>query len=194
MAATTGDGLVHVPMRPGGWFNPSHRYFDPIFSTTLPLQWKEFTAVMDELNATMHQALPLWKVMPLALLQVVGFVLSVAGAAVVVSSGLSFRGPNSFAFVLLFLGFALFACGCLGGVFACMALSSSSMAALRGKLSELNAEYAKRGIDFQLVETRRLQRGYQDGHSRLRAVTGQTLVVQRLQPDAQEAMPPVVIV
>lgn len=193
MAAIAGSGPVNIPMRSAGWFNPNHRYFDPIYSTTIPMDWKEFCSVVDELNATMSDAFPAWKLMPFPLLVVAGFVAFAAGGFLMVGGVEDFEGPPPFAMLLIALGFTLFGCGSVGGGCACMARSTSSISALRGKLSELNARYAGRGIDFQLVETKRLQETYHDGHWRLRTVSEYTLVVQRLQPAVQQVMPPMAI-
>lgn len=191
-----------IPMQTG-W--NVERYFDPVYHASMPLEWNELSGVMDDINAVCNTAFPKWK-RSLICLTPVGFILFVVGAFMTVSTfgrekhgneydGFfedgwekhgwekhGFDGPNPISYLCIALGMLLFIGGALSQLL-CIG-DSGGMSDIRRKLSELNARYAQRGIDFQLQESRHLEyysRGSSGSHrSGARTVMTYALVVQAL--------------
>lgn len=181
-------GVVSIPMNQGGRF--TDRYFDPIFSSALPMEWPEFSNAIEEINGVCASAYPYWqRVLPCAMIPC-GFVTFAAGGFTMFETA-GFNGPSPLAFVMIAIAFLMFGGGALGSV-CCMAKRNASrMTSLRFKLSELNARYAGRGIDFQLHQSSHLEmyhrnsfnhghHGHSGGGMAVRNVTHYTLVVQAL--------------
>merc|ERR1712139_400551 len=97
-------------------------------------------------------------------------------------------GINPIGIAMIVVGFILFGGGSFGMMFLRMSLASRALSAVRRKISELNARFAPRGVDFQLHESRHLEyyrSSINDddfGHRRggYRTVVDYTLVVQAL--------------
>jgi hypothetical protein len=184
--------VVSIPMNQGGIFND--RYFDPVYCSSLPLDWPEFSRVIEDINATCSAAFPKWqRVMPCGMIAT-GFVLFALGGFLMVSLS-GFHGPSPIAMLVAFLGFFMFGAGGFGNV-CCMARGSANLVSqLRLKLSNLNAEYAAKGVDFQLHESQHLQLyhsgGFNDDVRRtgLRTVVHYTLVVQTLGTAGERSIP-----
>jgi len=124
----------------------------------------------------------------------IGFVLFALGGFLMVATA-GFSGPSPFAFVVIFIGFFTFGAGGFGNV-CCLARGSANLVSqLRLKLSNLNAEYASKGVDFQLHESQHLELYYRtnfnDDHHRtgVRTVTQYTLVVQTLGVAGERSIP-----
>jgi len=146
-------GTAVIPMQ---WGTHVERFFDPVFSSTMPLEWTEFSAVIDEMNAVCNAALPRWKRRVPFLLTPIGFFTFALGGFLMVQTA-DFNGPNPVAFVVIALGFILFASGPLLIMKWVGPQTQRMLQDLRRKLSELNARFAQRGIDFQLHESRHLE-------------------------------------
>lgn len=132
----------------------------------------------------------------------VGFALFVLGGMCTVSTA-SFDGPNPLFVFMVTGGFLLFSCGGIGGTLYLGALARRGMSNVRAKISELNARFAERRVEFQLHETQHLilyrstrrgsvmhgdgvvlGDGMHHGDVGVRARTQYTLVVQALGPQA----------
>jgi len=190
-------GVVSIPMNKGGILG-TDRYFDPVYSasSSLPMEWSEFSAVIEEINGACSSAFPKWqRVLPCGM-TACGWVMGVLGTFLMaMTSGATGGGPNPLAMFVVLAGFLLFSGGGFGTV-CCLSKGSAKVASkLRLKLSELNARYAEKGIDLQLHESRHLEmynRTSSDHHSdgmAVRTVTRYTLVVQVLGSSGQGAIP-----
>ena len=131
-------GPFVVPMKTGICASPS---FEPIFSTACPLPQEELDFVVDRLNATSTKAAPSCCMFGPFLLIPVGFLIILASMMSVAESS----------FARFTVGMALCAVGGFGGKFASVVLMGRALSAIRRELSELNAQYNHRGIDFQLL-------------------------------------------
>lgn len=178
-----------IPMQTG-W--NVQRYFDPVYHASMPLEWNELSGVMDEINAVCNAAFPRWK-RNLICLTPIGFILfAVGGFTMTATAG--FDGPNPIAYLFIGLGMLLFVGGPLSQL--CCLRTEAGMSNIRRKLSELNARYAQRGIDFQLHESQHLE--YYSHGSRLsgsyrsgvRRVMDYALVVQALTTAGANHIPP----
>jgi len=139
-AVQQASGPYVVPMKTGICASPS---FEPIFSATCPLPKKELDFVVDGLNTALAKSAPqCCRIGPLLLIAS-GFLTC-------------FVSMISFGFhpALFSVGMALFAVGGFGAVFALAFLWGRLLTDIRTELSELNAQYNPRGIDFQLIEWR----------------------------------------
>jgi len=175
--------VVAVPMQQGIC---TTRWFDPVYSAAMPLEYNEFAQVIDELNGVVSQAFPMWmRVGPLILLGV-GFISFALGGFLAVQS------QGKLAFVPI-VGFMVFGCGMVSLV-ALACTGERAMSNVRRKLSEFNARYQGK-CDFQLYEQQHLQlyhcrheygtmhHGHIHGHGggmRVRTVKTYTLVVQAI--------------
>jgi hypothetical protein len=166
------------------------RYFDPVFSTTLPLDWKEFDQAVAEVDGVLQAALPIWMRALRLVLPFSGFVLFLLGMLTMMSS-MSFTGPPLGAIVCVLAGFFLFAGGSIGMTCCLSARTNQAVSDVRRKLSELNARYAHKGVDFQLHESRHLEfyNGTSQSRGGVRTVKDYTLVVQALDANASRSAP-----
>jgi len=182
-----GPGIMVIPMHTG-W--NVERYFDPVYHASMPLEWNELSGVMDDINAVCNTAFPKWK-RSLICLTPVGFILFGVGAFTAVATA-GFDGPNPIAYLCIALGMLLFIGGPLSQL--CCIRASGGMSDIRRKLSELNARYAQRGIDFQLHESQHLEyysHGSRDSYSSgVRRVMAYALVVQALATAGANHIPP----
>jgi len=180
-----------VPMQKG-W--NVQRYFDPVYHASMPLEWNEFSGVVDEINAVCDAAFPSW-IRALIWLTPIGFILFGVGGFVMVRTASinKFDGPDPMSFYLIALGLLLF----IGGPVSQSCLRAEvGMSNIRRKLSELNARYAQRGIDFQLHESQHLE-CYSHGsrfsgshRSGVVRVVDYALVVQALTTAGTNRIPP----
>jgi len=185
-------GVLSIPMNQGGIF--TDRYFDPVYSSSLPMEWPEFAAVIEEINGACSAAYPKWqRVLPCGM-TACGFSMFVMGGFLMVATS-GFNGPNPLAMFVVFVGFLLSAAGAFGNV-CCLAKGSATLVSkLRFKLSELNARYAKKGIDWQLHQSQHLEMYHHTGSNHhgggtgVRTVTHYTLVVQALGSSGQREIP-----
>jgi hypothetical protein len=168
-----------IPMQTG-W--NVQRYFDPVYHASMPLEWNELSGVMDEINAVCNAAFPKWR-RNLICLAPIGFILFAVGGFTCVATAGS-DGPNPIAYLFIGLGMLLFIGGPLS--LMCCLRTEVGMSDIRRKLSELNARYAQRGIDFQLHESKHLEY-YSSGAMR---VTDYALVVQALTTAGANHIPP----
>jgi len=207
-AGPRGGQAVFVPMNPASFFFSSRRFFEPVYSTTLPLEWVEFSAAVEEINLAASGAVPKWKRVGPCVALVAGFFAFLLGMVVMVAFS-GFNGPSPFGLFLIFCGFVLFAGGGFGQVCMLAANSASTLSAMRRKLSELNARYADRQVDWQLHEQEHLELyrragsfdsrhaghvgpghvGHHSGGMGVRRVTTYTLVVQALASGGERVVP-----
>jgi len=95
------------------------------------------------------------------------------------------------------VGFILFGAGALCGTFLQSSSRSKAISAVQCKISELNARYAARGVDFQLHESRHLEyyrsglndSDFHQGRGRYHTVTNYTLVIQALDAHGRRMIP-----
>jgi hypothetical protein len=184
--------VVSLPMNQGGIFND--RYFDPVYCSSLPLDWPEFSSVIEDINSASSAAFPKWqRALPCGMVAIGFIMFSLGGFLMVATAG--FQGPSSFAIVVAVMGFFLFAAGGFGNVCCVAAGGANLVSSLRVKLSHLNAEYESKGVDFQLHESKQLalyhSTNFNDDHRRigLRTVTQYTLVVQTLGVAGERSIP-----
>merc|ERR1712139_625157 len=104
-------------------------------------------------------------------------------------------GINPIGIAMIVVGFILFGGGSFGMMFLRMSLASRALSAVRRKISELNARFAHRGVDFQLHESRHLEyyrSSINDDSFRrggYRTVVDYTLVVQALDANGRFTIP-----
>jgi len=185
-------GVVSVPMNQGGIF--TDRYFDPVYSSSLPMDWPEFSRAIEEINRACSAAYPQWqRVLPCGM-TACGFVMFVMGGFLMVAMS-GFNGPSPLAMFVVFTGFVLFGAGAFGIVCGLSKGSATLVSALRFKLSELNARYSEKGIDFQRYESSHLEMYHRNsfnhhgGGMGVRTRRHYTLVVQALGSTGQREIP-----
>jgi len=199
-------GVVSIPMNQGGIF--TDRYFGYcgaqehqqlqvqllVYSSSLPMEWPEFSAVLEEINGVCSSAYPQWqRVLPCGM-TACGFVMFAIGGFLMVSMS-GFNGPSPLAMLVVFTGFVLFGAGGFGAVCGLSKGSAALVSKLRFKLSELNARYAQKGIDWQLHESQHLEMyhrtsfNHHGGGTGVRTVKHYTLVVQALGSSGQREIP-----
>jgi len=188
-----GQRVVTVPMQQGICIT---RWFDPVYSAAMPLEYNEFVQVIDELNGVVSRALPMWmRIGPIILLGV-GFISFALGGFLAVQS----QGKLAF---LPIVSFMVFGCG-MASLVALSCRGGRVMSDVRRKLSEFNARYQGR-CDFQLYEQQHLQLYHQSnmhggtmqdglihghrGGMRMRTVKTYTLVVQALDSNGGTLVP-----
>eukprot|EP00932_Pfiesteria_piscicida_P014401 SRR837773.26153.p2 GENE.SRR837773.26153~~SRR837773.26153.p2 ORF type:complete len:253 (+),score=57.22 SRR837773.26153:113-760(+) len=189
--------VLVAPMQTGPCVD---RPFDPVFPASFALEFNELTRVIDEINGVILSAMPRWKVKAVFAMIPVGFVLFVLGGFLMVTQS-GFDGPSPLGLACIFLGFITFASGGLSSVCVLSRMGQRAVSDLRRKLSELNARYSTRCVDFQLHESQHLElyTRHHDhashGHihhgtsTGVRTVTRYTLVIQAMQPGLQPFIP-----
>jgi len=145
MFAGQGHKVVTVPMQHGLC---TTRWFDPVYSASMPLDYNEFAQLMDELNGVVSEAFPMWMRLGPIILLGVGFISFAGGGFLAVAS----RGRLAF---LPMIGFMIFVSGMIS-LIALSCIGERAMSSVRRKLSELNARYQGR-CDFQLHEHQHLE-------------------------------------
>lgn len=207
-AAADPDNVMYIPFEDGLC---STRALTPIYRATFPLAWLELIQCCDSINQVINTALPPWlKLMPIAML-LTGFISFAAGGFITTATS-GFNGPNPLGLVIVFLGFALFVCGGMGGMVAMTAFGARVHQAVNMKLSELNAAYAERGIEFGIYASQHLEfyrtnvcephlhahadartvgfpHHHHHGHTGVRTVTKHTLVIQARGTDGRMSIP-----
>jgi len=145
MFAGQGQKVVTVPMQQGLC---TTRWFDPVYSASMPLEYNEFALLMDELNGVISQAFPMWmRVGPFILLGL-GFISFALGGFLAVES------QSKLAFLPI-MGFLIFFCG-MASLITLSCSGERAMSSVRRKLSEFNARYQGR-CNFQLYEQQHLE-------------------------------------
>ena len=144
-AVQQASGPFVVPIKTGICAIPS---FEPIFSATCPLPRKELDFVVNGLNTALAKS------------KCCGFGLYLLITLCYFGSFLGefdpFDDDGSLGIALLNASVALFAVGSFGviSMFVCVfgAQEPLPLTDIQRELSELNAQYNPRGIDFQLIE------------------------------------------
>jgi len=132
------SGPFVVPLKMSLFGSPC---FEPIFSAACPLPKEELDLVVGRLSTALaKKATPNhWRIVPYLL--IAGGVLT------------CIFGVMRFNFVLMGVGMLLFAVGGFAKVRAFpLRGGGNALIALRRELSELNAQYNPRGIDFHMIE------------------------------------------
>ena len=195
-AAQQASGPFVVPMKTGIFGSAS---FEPIFSAACPLPKQELDLVVGQLNAASAKAAPKSCKFGPPLLLLAGLLICLVS---LVSLALTYNSEDiadldrvvvtRIAFFCV--GAALSLLGGFGMVFALARLMSRALTAIRRELSELNAQFYPRGIDFQLIEWRQFvstaglpNTGYGpqmagDG-PQVRQVWKHALLIRALQPE-----------
>ena len=154
-AAQQASGPFVVPMKTGICASAS---FEPIFSAACPLPKQELDLVVGQLNAASAKAAPKCCRFGPFLLLLAGFLICLVSMIVLlliaqrVLKAYSDRVVVSL-FALCCVGLALQLLG-VCGTFGLAGLMNRALTAIRRELSELNAQFYPRGIDFQLIEWR----------------------------------------
>ena len=158
-AAQQASGPFVVPMKTGIFGSAS---FEPIFSAACPLPKQELDLVVGQLNAASAKAAPKSCKFGPPLLLLAGVLISLVSMISMISLALTYHSEDiadldrvvvpRIAFFCV--GAALSLLGGFGMVFALAGLMSRALTAIRRELSELNAQFYPRGIDFQLIEWR----------------------------------------
>jgi hypothetical protein len=195
----SGSRIVTMPMQ-GGMCVQSR--FEPVYHAYLPLDYAELCAAVDEINDTFRTAHPTWLCGLSILFPVSGICCVFLGMYfMVTSTSDSFNtdnfGPSTLALGLVVGGMLLLMGGGIGGACLRSSLQSSAISAVHRKISELNARYAARGVDFQLHESRHLEyyrsslndSDFHHRHGGYRSVTTYTLVVQALDAYGRRTIP-----
>lgn len=183
----------------------SSKHFDPVYSAGLPMEWHEFTGVIEEINQAIDDSLPpkFVQMIPFFMLGG-GFILFAGGGFLVVAlTRLSF---NPLLLAVPACGFLLFVAG-MASLVAIGCARQKGISGCRAKLSELNARYTGKRVDFQLHEQRHLEMhtshhhnhhgGYGNygnygygGHGvQMHTVTKYTLVIQALDSQGRRSIP-----
>merc|ERR1712196_273750 len=176
--------------------------FEPVYHSYLPLDYAELCAAVDEINGAFSAAFPTWICGLSILFPVSGICCVVLGMVTMISStssslGTDNFGPSPLAIGLWVAGVLLLMGGGIGGACLRSSLQSSAISATHRKISELNARYAARGVDFHLHESRHLEyyrnslndSDFHHRHGGYRSVTTYTLVVQALDARGRRTIP-----
>mmetsp|Transcript_50309 Transcript_50309/g.79685 ORF Transcript_50309/g.79685 Transcript_50309/m.79685 type:complete len:193 (+) Transcript_50309:104-682(+) len=147
--------------------------FDPIYSSTLPLDWEDLSSAIDEMNKVFNNAFPVWmKMLPFGMVFTGFFTFAVGGF--------------SHSFGVAGFGMVLFVAGGFGMVVGLSFAGNRALSELRATLSSINAKFASKGVEFQLHESSHLELFHRSGSggnmggTGVRTVTTYTLVVHKI--------------
>mmetsp|Transcript_63106 Transcript_63106/g.150442 ORF Transcript_63106/g.150442 Transcript_63106/m.150442 type:complete len:235 (-) Transcript_63106:157-861(-) len=148
MEAPNGAAEATVLHMHSGLFSGS--YLLPVYSSVLPMEWTDFRSAIEEINEALSRACPPWMYLPVLGVPL-GFLCCIAGMFTMILNS-DITGPSAVGMALFACGMVLFAAGGFGCIGLGMWAGHRLRLALCGKLSELNARYASRGVQFELQE------------------------------------------
>merc|ERR1711972_970600 len=157
----------------------------------------EFCAVIDELNQMLNAAAPVWMKAGSCAVMVLGIVAFTICLPLLVGglecesvgdreSHCEMSGPGLVAFMIVVASCFICMCGAVAGILGLVCQLRQNISKVRQRLSELNARYADKGVEFDPREETHM-----DGTGSF--VSTYTLVVQSLSQPVQQAVQATVI-